>query len=71
MIHIANGWDSSSVNTFFSNIFIAGQLSTADVDIMGFSFYPFYGTSATLNNLKNSLTAINNKYAKVNLIIRS
>ncbi|KAF8888576.1 endogalactanase [Infundibulicybe gibba] len=64
MIHLANGWDSSGVSSFYSQIFIAGQLAVGDVDIMGFSFYPFYGTGATLAALKTSLQAIVTKFGK-------
>jgi arabinogalactan endo-1,4-beta-galactosidase len=65
IIHLANGWDKAAVSSFYSQIFIPGQLSPADVDVMGFSFYPFYGTGATLSNLKSSLQNIINKYGKV------
>jgi len=64
MIHLANGWDSSGVSSFYNQIFIQGQLATTDVDILGFSFYPFYGTGATLNALKSSLQAIVTKLNK-------
>lgn len=65
MIHLANGWDGNAVSSFYSQVFIQGQLSLADVDVMGFSFYPFYGTGATLSNLKSSLQNIISKYGKV------
>ena len=65
VVHIANGWDSGSVNTFWSDIFVAGAFSTSDVDILGFSFYPFYGTGATLNALKSSLSNVVSKLNKV------
>ncbi|KAF7318717.1 Arabinogalactan endo-beta-1,4-galactanase [Mycena chlorophos] len=64
VIHIANGWDSSDTSYFYGGIFIAGQLSTSDVDIMGFSFYPFYGTSATYTALQSNLQAMVNKFGK-------
>lgn len=65
VVHIANGWDSGSVSYFWDGIFVPGALSTADVDIFGFSFYPFYGTGATLNALKSSLNSIISKFNKV------
>jgi arabinogalactan endo-1,4-beta-galactosidase len=64
MVHLANGWNTSGVSSFYKQIFIPGQLATGDVDIMGFSFYPFYESTATLNNLKTSLTGIVNSYGK-------
>jgi arabinogalactan endo-1,4-beta-galactosidase len=65
VVHLANGWDGSSVSSFYSNIFIPGQLAPSDVDLMGFSFYPFYGTGATLSALRSSLQAMVNKFGKV------
>lgn len=65
VLHLANGWDSSGTNSFYNQIFIPGQLAASDLDLLGFSFYPFYGTSATLANLKSSLQNIVNKLGKV------
>ena len=65
ILHLANGWDSATITWFYNGIFIAGQLATTDIDVLGFSFYPFYGTSATYANLKSSLTSIVNKLNKV------
>ncbi|THH07478.1 hypothetical protein EW145_g3352 [Phellinidium pouzarii] len=64
VVHIANGWDASDVNFFFSGIFIPGALSENDVDIFGFSFYPFYGTGATLSALSSSLKGVISTYDK-------
>jgi hypothetical protein len=65
MIHLANGWDSSDISWFYGGIFIAGELATSDVDIMGFSFYPFYDTRATFSNLQSALTSVANSFGKV------
>jgi len=65
MIHLADGWNAEHMNYFYSNIFISGKLSLSDVDVMGFSFYPFYGTGATLHALQSSLQGIVKKYGKV------
>ncbi|KAI0347696.1 arabinogalactan endo-1,4-beta-galactosidase [Trametopsis cervina] len=64
VVHIANGWESSSVQSWWNNIFVPGVFATSDVDIMGFSFYPFYGTGATLNAFKSSMQNIISKYNK-------
>ena len=48
VLHLANGWDSSSISSFYDGIFVQGAFSTSDLDVLGFSFYPFYGTGATL-----------------------
>ncbi|KAJ7136560.1 endogalactanase [Mycena epipterygia] len=64
VIHLANGWDAAGVSSFYQQIFIAGELALADVDVMGFSFYPFYDTRATLSSLQSSLQAMVTKYGK-------
>ncbi|KIM46779.1 glycoside hydrolase family 53 protein [Hebeloma cylindrosporum] len=64
VIHLANGWDAPSINDFYSKIFIPGILNSSDIDVMGFSFYPFYGTGATLPALQSSLQGIVTKYDK-------
>ncbi len=69
VIHIANGWNRSAVQSFFQQIFIAGQLATSDVDVMGFSMYPFYDAGATLSALKSSLTNIVSLYGKVDCLL--
>ncbi|GMF11070.1 unnamed protein product [Phytophthora lilii] len=64
MIHIDNGWKYSYVSAFFKGLFATGIVSTSDVDVFGFSFYPFYDTGATISALKSSLTLIANTYKK-------
>ncbi|EKM51618.1 glycoside hydrolase family 53 protein [Phanerochaete carnosa HHB-10118-sp] len=64
VVHIANGWDSGSVDDFWDGIIAPGAFSTSDVDIMGFSFYPFYGTGATLSALQSSLNGVISKFNK-------
>ncbi|KAL5531253.1 hypothetical protein ACEPAG_4130 [Sanghuangporus baumii] len=64
VVHIANGWDQGGVDWFFNGIFVAGALATSDVDIFGFSFYPFYNTEATLSSLQSSLNDAVSKYNK-------
>ncbi|CAK5278370.1 unnamed protein product [Mycena citricolor] len=71
VVHIANGWDASGVSSFFNNIFIAGQLSLSDVNAFGFSFYPFYGTGATLAHLQSSLSAVVSKFGKDVMVVET
>ncbi|KAJ7821355.1 arabinogalactan endo-1,4-beta-galactosidase [Mycena leptocephala] len=71
VVHLANGWDASGVSSFYNQIFIAGEFALADVDVMGFSFYPFYGTGATLNALKSSLQAMVTKYGKNVMVVET
>ncbi|KAK2610437.1 hypothetical protein N8I77_003865 [Diaporthe amygdali] len=64
MIHIANGWDWDTLEWYFSGILGAGELETADFDIIGVSYYPFYNSDATLANLKTSLGNAASKWGK-------
>ncbi|KZV94783.1 endogalactanase [Exidia glandulosa HHB12029] len=64
MIHLADGWNSSGQSGWYKNIQIQGAFSLSDFDIMGVSFYPFYGTSATLANLQSSLNNLANTFGK-------
>ncbi|KAI0720349.1 arabinogalactan endo-1,4-beta-galactosidase [Cerioporus squamosus] len=64
LIHLANGWNWSGLNSWFSGVFVPGALQASQVDIIGVSFYPFYDSGATLNNLKSSLTNLANTYGK-------
>jgi len=65
IIHLAEGWKAPAIKSFYSHIFIPGKLNSSDVDVMGFSFYPFYGTGATLHALQSSLQEIVTEYGKV------
>ncbi|KAF7321868.1 MYND-type domain-containing protein [Mycena kentingensis (nom. inval.)] len=71
MIHLANGWSGSAVASFYNQVFIAGQLATTDVDVMGFSFYPFYGTGATYSALQSSLQAMVTKFGKDVMVVET
>ncbi|KAJ7574454.1 arabinogalactan endo-1,4-beta-galactosidase [Mycena floridula] len=71
MLHLANGWSGSAIASFYNQIFIAGQFATTDLDIMGFSFYPFYDTGATLAALKSSLQAMVTKYGKDVMVVET
>ena len=64
LIHLANGWDWSGLNSWFSNVYVPGALSADQVDIIGVSFYPFYDAGATLAALKASLTNLVNLTGK-------
>lgn len=61
MIHLNNGWDSGTQDHWYTTVLSQGPLTTADFDIMGVSYYPFYSASATLANLKNSLKNLASK----------
>ncbi|EPQ53663.1 glycosyl hydrolase 53 [Gloeophyllum trabeum ATCC 11539] len=72
MIHLANGWDRSSIATWYKNVLnYQGAFATGDVDIMGFSFYPFYNTDATLSALQSSMSGITSTYKKPFMIVET
>ncbi|KAK5133553.1 hypothetical protein LTR08_007592 [Meristemomyces frigidus] len=64
MIHIDDGWNLTLQETWFGALVGTGKVHKSDWDIFGFSFYPFYGTAATLANLKTSLNTLASKYGK-------
>ncbi|KAG6614766.1 Arabinogalactan endo-beta-1 [Phytophthora cinnamomi] len=64
MVHVDNGWDYGHVSKFFTSLFTDGAVTPDDVDVLGFSFYPFYGAEATIDALNSSLTQIANDYNK-------
>ncbi|KAK0452395.1 arabinogalactan endo-1,4-beta-galactosidase [Armillaria borealis] len=71
VIHLANGWDEDGVLYFYKNIFYQGALELEDVDVMAFSFYPFYDDGATLSALKSSLNTVVSTYAKDIMIVET
>ncbi|GBE79893.1 Probable arabinogalactan endo-beta-1,4-galactanase [Sparassis crispa] len=65
LIHLANGWDWDDLSYWYSGVFgTPGGLTLSDVDVMGVSFYPFYGTNATLAALSSSLHNLTSAYGK-------
>jgi arabinogalactan endo-1,4-beta-galactosidase len=64
MIHIDNGYNLTTQQKWFESLTATGKVSTRDWDVIGLSFYPFYGTGATLKNLKDTMTWLAKKYSK-------
>ena len=64
LIHIDNGWDLALQQAWFAALTGSGIVSTDDWDLFGVSFYPFYGTQATLHNLSNTLNTLAEQYGK-------
>jgi arabinogalactan endo-1,4-beta-galactosidase len=64
MIHLDNGWDWGTQNSWYTNVLKQGSLSATDFDMMGVSYYPFYGSGATLASLKSSLANMANAWGK-------
>ncbi|KAI8099289.1 arabinogalactan endo-1,4-beta-galactosidase [Halteromyces radiatus] len=64
LVHTANGWDESTQTWFYSSLLAEGSFLLTDFDLIGFSFYPFYGTSATIQNLVTTANKMISLYGK-------
>ena len=64
MIHLDDGYNLTLQETWYSALVDTGKVHRSDWDIFGFSFYPFYGTAATLANLKTTLNTLAHQYGK-------
>ncbi|PBP24709.1 (Trans)glycosidase [Diplocarpon rosae] len=63
MIHVDNGWNVTLQQRFYDAL-LANGVSISCFDTIGVSFYPFYGTAATFENLETSLAFLANEYRK-------
>lgn len=63
LIHIDDGWNLTLQERWFAGLTGNGVPVTA-WDVFGFSFYPFYGTAATLANLRTTLNTLATTYRK-------
>lgn len=54
MIHIDNGWNLTLQQAWFGALTATGQVQETDRDVIGLSFYPYYGTGGTLAHLRQS-----------------
>lgn len=64
MIHLDNGWDWATQKWFYDSVLSQGPLSLSTFDMMGVSYYPFYGSGATLSALKTTLTNMASTWGK-------
>jgi arabinogalactan endo-1,4-beta-galactosidase len=71
MLHLDNGWDWSVQEWFYTTVLSQGPLSASDFDMMGVSFYPFYGNQATLSNLQTTLRNMASKWGKELLVVET
>ncbi|TEY39881.1 hypothetical protein BOTCAL_0448g00070 [Botryotinia calthae] len=63
MIHIDDGWNVTLQQRWFDAL-TANGVPLSAWDVFGFSFYPFYGTAATLDNLRTTLHWVAETYRK-------
>ncbi|KAJ3124199.1 hypothetical protein HK098_001314 [Nowakowskiella sp. JEL0407] len=64
MLHLQDGYKWDTMQWFLDSLFAQSKFPSSNVDLLGFSYYPFYSSDATLSALKNSLTNVANKYGK-------
>lgn len=63
LIHIDDGWNLTLQQRWFGAM-TANGVPTSAWDVFGFSFYPFYGTAATFDNLRTTLNTLALEYRK-------
>ncbi|PHH54786.1 Arabinogalactan endo-beta-1,4-galactanase [Ceratocystis fimbriata CBS 114723] len=63
-IHLDNGWKWETQKWWYDTVLEQGPLTLSDFDIIGVSYYPFYNSEATLDNLKSSLNNLSSTYKK-------
>lgn len=71
LIHLDNGWDWAEQSYFYDTVLQQGSLSLSDFDLIGVSYYPFYGSGATLSALQSSLTNLVTSYSKPVLVVET
>ncbi|KAF6811874.1 glycoside hydrolase family 53 protein [Colletotrichum sojae] len=63
MLHIDNGWNVTLQERWYGAL-VENGVPLSAWDSFGVSFYPFYGTSATFENLRTTLRTMAEKYGK-------
>ncbi|KAJ9197044.1 CAZyme family GH53 [Paecilomyces variotii] len=71
MIHLDNGWDWDAQSYFYSTVLSEGPLTDLDFDLMGVSYYPFYGSNATLSALRDSLKNMHSTFKKPVVVVET
>lgn len=70
MIHLDNGWNWETQKWWYNLVHSSG-LSTADYDVQGISYYPFYNSAATLAALSSSMANMANTYGKDVMLVET
>ncbi|KAF8440393.1 glycoside hydrolase family 53 protein [Boletus edulis BED1] len=78
VVHLASGWYQVGISWFLDGIFVSetegglgSGLTQSDVDVIGLSDYPYYGTAATLSNLNSTIGHIASTYNKDIIIVET
>ncbi|KAI9172800.1 glycosyl hydrolase 53 [Paramyrothecium foliicola] len=62
--HLAHGYDNELQHWFYDMILESGVFALEDWDVIGVSFYPFWGPGATMDNLNTTLSTLAAQYNK-------
>jgi arabinogalactan endo-1,4-beta-galactosidase len=72
MIHLDNGWKKDTQTWWYDTVLgSGGGFTSADYDVQGVSYYPFYNSGATLAALGSSLNAMVAKYGKEVMVVET
>ncbi|KAF1948987.1 glycosyl hydrolase 53 [Byssothecium circinans] len=72
MVHLDNGWKQDTQTWWYDTVLgSGGGFTSADYDVQGVSYYPFYNSAATLSALGSSLSAMANKYGKEIMVVET
>ena len=70
MVHLDNGWDWNAQRNWYTSLLSSnGGFTLDDFDQIGVSYYPFYGSGATLAALKSSLANIAKQWPGKDVIV--
>jgi arabinogalactan endo-1,4-beta-galactosidase len=69
MLHLDNGWNYETQQWWYDTLLKQGPFTSADFDVQGVSYYPFYNEQATLARLKTSLASMKQKYGKEVMVV--
>jgi len=68
LLHVA---DPKNVTWWFDNITASAKGNVKDFDILGFSYYPLWHTTVSLDQLSESVSAFKTKYGKPVMILET
>lgn len=71
MIHLDDGWNEATQTWWYKSLIATGTVTASDFDVIGVSFYPYFGTDATVANLKTSLDTLASTYSKPVMVVET
>jgi arabinogalactan endo-1,4-beta-galactosidase len=68
ILHVA---DPKNVDWWFSNMMDVAKGNVKDFDIIGFSYYPLWHTTVTVDQVSNNVSSFKNKFDKAVMILET